>query len=397
MAANRNMQQRSYRPQEPLLKKPRSQNSQNLQDPFGDSNVSHDSDDDNNVYGSSGRGELPSSSYGNDYGHQYGNEDGSDVEMKALPLNKETTAAVVRSKITEIQVQMEAINELRGKWETAHKASLGEADVSPKSATNQRINKLSTDIIKEYTALVGTVGDLKRNPQYMRAARPNIEAIQKALKQATDEYQKRDKEFREKAKQQMMRQYILVNPEASPEEAKQAVQGNTNPQLTQDTIPHRNNTDKADAVWTAIYARHDQLQNINQQIKDLAELVQQLDNLVMEQEETIVTTEKKTEDVGEDLVKGNENVAVAVNTARATRNKKWWCLGISILIFFIVFGIAFGITYVETGGFGNGKRSLSELSARDLVNTQGATQLILPKFHSRINSETRRWLMSTTT
>ena len=61
---------------------------------------------------------------------------------------------------------------------------------------------------------------------------------------------------------------------------------------------------------------------------ELAELFQDMDNLVVQQEAAVVNIEMKGEEVVENMDKGTEQIGVAIQSARNARKWKWWCLGI---------------------------------------------------------------------
>ena len=85
---------------------------------------------------------------------------------------------------------------------------------------------------------------------------------------------------------------------------------------------------RARAALSAVQDRHKALVKIEQQMVELSQLFQDMDTLVVQQEAAVTQIEQKGEEVVDNLDKGNEEIGVAVKTARSTRKKKWWCLGI---------------------------------------------------------------------
>jgi syntaxin 1B/2/3 len=61
----------------------------------------------------------------------------------------------------------------------------------------------------------------------------------------------------------------------------------------------------------------------------LAELFNDMENLVMQQEAAVTNIEMKGEEVVENMDKGNEEIGTAIVHARNTRKWKWWCLCIT--------------------------------------------------------------------
>ena len=61
---------------------------------------------------------------------------------------------------------------------------------------------------------------------------------------------------------------------------------------------------------------------------ELAQLFQDLETLVVQQEAQVDQVEAKATDITQDVGKGNEQLDGAIKKARAARRKKWICLGI---------------------------------------------------------------------
>jgi syntaxin 1B/2/3 len=59
---------------------------------------------------------------------------------------------------------------------------------------------------------------------------------------------------------------------------------------------------------------------------ELAQLFQDLDNIVVEQEPLVENIEQKGEEVHDNVVQGNVEIGGAIKSARARNRKKWWCL-----------------------------------------------------------------------
>jgi syntaxin 1B/2/3 len=81
--------------------------------------------------------------------------------------------------------------------------------------------------------------------------------------------------------------------------------------------------------------RHEAIQKIERQMVELAQLFQDLDQIVMEQEPMVENIEAKGEEVHENVVQANTEIGGAIEKARSRNRKKWWCLlicGMSLAI-----------------------------------------------------------------
>ena len=84
----------------------------------------------------------------------------------------------------------------------------------------------------------------------------------------------------------------------------------------------------AQRVAQNVRGRHQDIQKIEQQMMELAQLFQDLETLVVQQEPAVAQIEQKAEDITGNVGKGNTELDGAVKKARAARRKKWICLGI---------------------------------------------------------------------
>ena len=90
-----------------------------------------------------------------------------------------------------------------------------------------------------------------------------------------------------------------------------------------------NRRGQAQSALRAVQGRHEAIQKIERQMVELAQLFQDMEAAVIEQEPAVMDIEQKGEETVTNLGKGNEQLNTAVDKARSARKKKWICLGIS--------------------------------------------------------------------
>ncbi|KAI1328911.1 t-SNARE [Xylariaceae sp. FL0255] len=296
-------------------------------------------------------------------------------------------------EVSEIKQGIDGIHRNLEQLRMLQQRALDEVDSSGSSSTSRQLDNLSSQTMAEYRSLTERVRMLKSNPQNSRYGQ-QVGNVDRSLKDAIKAYQQVEAAYRKRTGQQLARQYKIVQPDASEAEINAVVEGGAGgQQIFQQAMMQGSRTRQAQSVLNAVQDRHAQLEKISQQMLELTQLMQDLDTMVVQQQETIEYIEQKGEEVTDNLDKGNVEIGTAINTARATRKKKWICLGICVAIILIVVIIV--VIYVEvTKGSGNkSKRSLPDLNVRSLIESEPVSQLLT----SRINAETRRWLMSTTT
>lgn len=228
----------------------------------------------------------------------------------------------IKEGIDSIHTNLENIQALQSR-------SLNEADSSTNSETNRRLETISADTMALYRGLTDQIRHIKSDPKSRSGANAkHVEMADRRLKDAIHAYQQVESKFRQNNEDQIKRQYLIVRPDATEEELRAAVE-DTGGQVFSQALMQSDRQGRARAALGAVQDRHAALQKIEQQMVELAQLFQDMDTLVVQQEAPIMQIEQKAEEVVDNLDKGNEEIGVAVNTARKTRKKKWICLGIS--------------------------------------------------------------------
>lgn len=82
------------------------------------------------------------------------------------------------------------------------------------------------------------------------------------------------------------------------------------------------------SALSRVQVRNQEIQNIEKQMIAIAQLSQELEATVIQQEVAIVNIEQQGEQVEENVAKANVEIDGAITSAKAARRKKFWCLGI---------------------------------------------------------------------
>lgn len=89
-----------------------------------------------------------------------------------------------------------------------------------------------------------------------------------------------------------------------------------------------NRKGQSQSALRAVQGRHEAIQKIERQMIELAQLFQDMEAAVVQQEPAVEIIDQKAEDTHMNISKGNEQLDQAVVKAAAARRKKWICLGI---------------------------------------------------------------------
>jgi syntaxin 1B/2/3 len=96
----------------------------------------------------------------------------------------------------------------------------------------------------------------------------------------------------------------------------------------------------------AVRARHNEIQRIEKTMIELAQLFEQLHEVVVFQEPQVQQVEQQTEQIYNDTKRANEQLEQGIKSARRARKLKWYTVlvvFIIIAIIAIVLGIYFGV------------------------------------------------------
>jgi syntaxin 1B/2/3 len=214
-----------------------------------------------------------------------------------------------------------------GELPALQKRCLADADTSADSEAKRRLDLYRQDIMDQYRALADRVRTIKskpesRQPMYAR----QVERAEGRLRDAIQEFQKQEAVYRQETNNRLGRQLRIVRPDATDAEIREAVDtGNT--QVFQQAVMG-SRSEQATRVLGAVQRRHEEILQIERSMMELLDLLNDMNQLLVKQEVTVNAIDTHAEQAAEDMGKANEELEVAVTTARKTRKKKWICLGI---------------------------------------------------------------------
>ncbi|GJN88626.1 hypothetical protein Rhopal_001592-T1 [Rhodotorula paludigena] len=188
------------------------------------------------------------------------------------------------------------------------------------------------------------------------AKRGHWDSVKQALQRAVEKWQRVESAHREKVRDKIGRQMRIVNPAVTDEEIKQAVDtssGANPPQVFQQALVG-SRTAAAQSALNEAKTRRSELLAIEAQLVELAALMQQVAELVIQQDTKFITLEDTAQRIEADVEKGLQQVSLARVTAAATRHKRKMCAalgGVLVLILVVVLAVELG------GGKGGGVSS----------------------------------------
>ncbi|KAL9599148.1 MAG: hypothetical protein Q9219_004014 [cf. Caloplaca sp. 3 TL-2023] len=292
--------------------------------------------------------QTQSSGYGGGRPQQGGYVSGNDMEMTAVnggAGGRDPNA--ILNECREIDRGIDSIERNLERLRFLQQRAIDDVDASQNTATNRELDSLSSETMTLYRNFghrLKTIKGMKESGDPRNS--PQVGRVDRKLKTAINEYQQVDRDFRQKLRTQMERQYRIVRPDASDAEVREAVEDTSSNQVFSQALMQSNRRGQAQSALSAVQGRHEAIQKIERQMIELAQLFQDVDAAIVEQEAPVQQIEKQAEQTHEHVTGGNKHLDGAIDKARAIRRKKWICLGIVVLIIIIVVIVVVVVTKV---------------------------------------------------
>jgi len=220
---------------------------------------------------------------------------------------------------------------------------------SPDSNSSAQLENLVTQTQLKNTQIRDQIKYLEADAAKTQDGTKSVKARQaKNLKtefeKSLKEYQQEEVSYRQRYRDQIARQYRIVNPEASETEVNEAAELDWGSEGVFQTALKSNRSGQASSVLGAVRARHNELQRIEQTLTELAAMFADMAQIVEAQDPVIEHTEQNAIKTAEDVDKGNTEIDKANEHARRRNRLKWWCLLIVVLIILaIALGVGLGV------------------------------------------------------
>ncbi|KAI1004423.1 hypothetical protein K3495_g3789 [Podosphaera aphanis] len=321
---------------------------------------------------------------------------GQNVEMASLTQNGSQFAQqnpnYILNACAQVNEHINRVNQSIVSLQTLQKLSLDAVSDIQQSRTKKQIDDLSSDVMAQFRNITGEVKDIKQQPAAsLPKNAPQVERLSRTVLNARRNYEQSDATYRKQIEAQIARQVKIVRPDATEQEIRAAVE-DPDSQIFSQALMQSDRQGQAQSTRNNVRQRHEEIQKIERQMIELAELFEDMNNLVVQQEEAIADIEMKGEQVVENVDKGTEEIGVAIESAKNTRKWKWWCLGISVLIILVLIAIVVIYKYIiaapvvvqstATGSTKAERRFL--LPKRDSISLAGVDSLQTIQTRSRL-------------
>ncbi|KAF2725777.1 t-SNARE [Polychaeton citri CBS 116435] len=239
------------------------------------------------------------------------------------------------SRVEAIKADIRTLTTHVGQIASMHQKTLSAPDNSASSAVEGMVTQtqvLNTSIKDQIKFLEKDAARSKDNP----VKNTQINQLKSSFQKQLQEYRQEEASYEKRYREQIARQYRIVNPEASDAEVTEAANADWGNEGVFQTALKTNRSATANSVLGAVRARHNDIQKIEKTMIELQQLMEDLATAVVLQEEPIQQAEGHTENVKHDTEAGNVQLDKGIEHARRARKLKWWCFWIVVVICIII-------------------------------------------------------------
>ncbi|GAA5855793.1 hypothetical protein JCM8547_000358 [Rhodosporidiobolus lusitaniae] len=247
----------------------------------------------------------------------------------------------------EVESIQDEIKQLHGNITNVselHARRLASTDDATQSQTGAQLTQLTNATAGLTNSIRNRI--TKLNEQNRTLSQPNdpnfntrklqIANLQNSFKRGLEEYNMVEKRSREKYRDRMARQIKIVKPDATEQEIRAAWDDSQGGAQIFSQALVQSRTTGARAAFAEVQSRNQDLRKIEETITQLAQMMQDMATLVLEQDESVRMIETQAVQVNTDVEQGLDQTKKAVKSARAARRKRWICFFVLLIIIIVV-------------------------------------------------------------
>ena len=234
-----------------------------------------------------------------------------------------------------------------------HNKSLNNVD----EVASQQAHAQLASISQETSRLTNAVKSRIKNLEASTAKVPNggdknvrqtqIGSLKNQFKGVIQNYQEVEQAYRQKYRQRQERQLRIVKPDATPQEVKAALDDDNGGQIFSQALLNSNRHGEARGALREVQERHEDIKRIERTIVELAQLFQEMDILITEQDDQVNAIESTAVNVEQDMSQGLGATGKAVKSARSARKKRKICFILSVIILLVIAGVVAAVVCTQ--------------------------------------------------
>ncbi|KAH9043173.1 t-SNARE [Lactarius pseudohatsudake] len=253
------------------------------------------------------------------------------------------------NQISSIQDELRRFDANVSRISDLHSRSLNNTDEALSQQNAAALDQLVSETRSLSNQIKTQIQELEKEPvpagQDARIRKNQTSLVRSKFIEALQNYQQVEQQYRTRYRQRVERQFKIVKPDATPEEVAAVVQSDqgTGGQVFAKALTSSTQYGESRAAHREVQERHEDIRKIERTLAELAQMFNDMDALVAQQEDTINAIETSAGQVAGDTEAGLVQTEKAVKHARAARRKRW-ILFFIVLIILAIIGIAVGVT-----------------------------------------------------
>ncbi|KAI0273696.1 t-SNARE [Gloeopeniophorella convolvens] len=253
------------------------------------------------------------------------------------------------NQISSIQDELRRFDANVSRISDLHSRTLGNMDDALSQQNAAALDELVAETRSLGNQIKSQIQDLDKEPvppgQDARIRKNQTSLVRSKFIEALQNYQQVEQQYRTRYRQRVERQFKIVKPDATPDEVAAVVQSDQGAggQVFAQALTASTAYGPTRAAYREVQERHEDIRKIERTLGELAQMFNDMDALVAQQDDTIVAIEASAAQVEGDTEAGLAQTGKAVEHARSARRKRWICFFLFLLVLAII-GIVVGVT-----------------------------------------------------
>lgn len=256
-----------------------------------------------------------------------------------------------------------------------HNRSLNNVDEAASQQAHAQLSGISQETSRLTNAVKNRIKNLEAQNNKVpeggdkNVRRTQVGSLKNQFKGVIQNYQEVEQQYRQKYRQRQERQFRIVKPDATPQEVRAALDDDSGGQIFSQALLNSNRHGEARGALREVQERHEDIKRIERTIVELAQLFQEMDILISEQDDQVNAIEATAVNVEQDMSAGLAATGKAVNSARGARRKRKICFIIFVIIIIAIAAIVAAVVCTQNatacgrGGGMNGQAARRSLEA----------------------------------
>ncbi|CAD6889880.1 unnamed protein product [Tilletia caries] len=276
----------------------------------------------------------------------------------------------MRSFFNDVLAVQDAIKEIEGSIGTLgdlHSRALNNIDETSSQRAHAELESLAAQTNANIKGVKSTLQRLAQQahrtqntaPQDYNTRMTQLNAAKNRFKGVIQSYQAMEQSYRQKYRARAERQYKTIKPEATDAEVQAAVgdmESGGQQQIFANALMNSNRHGEARGALREVQERQEDLRQIMRTMGELAELFNQVDFLLVQQDEQVTQINQRAEVVKTDMEAGLvETNKAKVSAAKARKNRKR-CAILIVILLVVAAAVAAAVICTQPGNCGRAKK-----------------------------------------